>query len=264
VRAVAQHVLPLIDLAPVERRGVEVDDELGAAVGHLLHGTGGRPGVLAHRDAHAHAGHHEQRERFGARREVALLVEDGVVGQAALAIRAHHPAVVDDGGGVEQAGHDPGQHRFGTAVDEADDGHGGLPGGDRRRPVQRPEVVLHEGGLEQQILGWVAGDGQFREDDEITTGVHGLGVGGDDAFEVAVEVSHHGVDLGGGQAHTGHAASLGPPVRGTRGRPRQRPSRNRVVARRAAAEPTGNAPRPAPPDGRSGPGITSRQGRQRR
>ena len=99
-----EHPLAVGGLAAVVRRGVDVDGELGAAVG--LHGERavGTPDVLADADADVDATDDVQLERIGlvAGREVAGLVEHRVVGQQPLAVGAEHPAVGTHGGGVEQ------------------------------------------------------------------------------------------------------------------------------------------------------------------
>ena len=99
-----EHPLAVGGLAAVVRRGVDVDGELGPAVG--LHGerTVGAPDVLADADADVDAADHVQLQRVGlaARREVAGLVEHGVVRQQALAVGAEDPPVGAHGGGVEQ------------------------------------------------------------------------------------------------------------------------------------------------------------------
>src|SRR5204862_4706811 len=67
-------------LAPVVRRGVDVRNDLHAAVAILLPQTPGPPRVLAHRDAEVRARESNRAPRI-ARFEVALLVEDAVVGE---------------------------------------------------------------------------------------------------------------------------------------------------------------------------------------
>ena len=85
-----QHPLAVGGLAAVVRRGVDVHRQLGAAVG--LHGERavGAPHVLADADADLDPADLVQLERVGLvpGREVAGLVEHGVVGQQALAVRA--------------------------------------------------------------------------------------------------------------------------------------------------------------------------------
>jgi len=91
-------------------------------------------------------------------------------------------------------------------LDEADDGHavGGLG---RHRP-QGLHVGGHEAGLQQEVLGRVAGDGQLGEGGDIGPGLDRLPVGGQDALDVAVQVADAGVDLAGSDAQAGHRASV--------------------------------------------------------
>ena len=125
-----QHLLAVRGLAAVVRRAVDVDGQLGAAVG--LHGERavGAPDVLADADADLDAADRRRARGVGlvARREVAGLVEDGVVGQQPLAVRAEDLAAGAHGGGVEQVA---------VLVDEADD----------RRAAPRAGGQLAEGGL---------------------------------------------------------------------------------------------------------------------
>ncbi len=164
-----QHPLAVRGLAAVVGRGVDVDGELGAAVG--LHGERSvrAPDVLADADADLHAADDVQLERVGlvARREVAGLVEHRVVGQQALAVGAEHPAVGADRRGVEQVE---------VGVDEADDGRAAA--GVRRPAAARAaSVSATNAGLEHEILGRVAGDRQLGEGDDVAAGGLGLVVG---------------------------------------------------------------------------------------
>ena len=80
------------DLAGVVRRGVDVDDQLGARRRPARRSGRRAPGVLADADADPHAADHEQLERLGPGREVALLVEHRVVGQRAACGRCRRTA----------------------------------------------------------------------------------------------------------------------------------------------------------------------------
>ena len=145
------------------RRGVHVHDQLGTA--EALEGDRAvrAPGVLADADADPHAPDHVELGPLGTGREVPLLVEHGVVRQQPLAVDAGHlPADADGGGVVEVA---PG-------VDEADDGR--APAGAGGHLGQGGAVVGHEPGLEHQVLGGVAGDGQLGEGSQVGPGRLGL------------------------------------------------------------------------------------------
>ena len=136
------------------------------------------------------------------RREVASLVEHGVVRQQALAIRADDLAV--------------GAHRrrvveVAIGVDEADDRRAAT--GVRGDLGQRLEVVGDEPGLQHEILRRVPGDGQLGEGDDVAAGRLGLVVGGDDLGDVALEVADRRVQLGESDPQAGHSvkASDQPP-----------------------------------------------------
>ncbi len=107
-----------------------------------------------------------------------------------------------DGGGVVQVA---------VAVHEAH--HGGAAAGAGGQLGQRLQVVLDEAGLEQQVLGWVAGDGQLGEHGHVGPGVLGLLQGGQDALHVALQVAHDRVELAGGDPHSGHGQSVPGPAR---------------------------------------------------
>ena len=94
--------LALLGSPDVERRGGEVDDELGTRGGELGRRRPGNPHVLADRDPDLRACHVDERELV-AGSEVALLVEDAVVGQVPLlrpagdfAVRADRARVVEN------------------------------------------------------------------------------------------------------------------------------------------------------------------------
>src|SRR5262249_29625988 len=89
----AQRLLPR-----VIGRSVGNDDDLGARLARAPRGTG-KPDVLADDDAHAHTGDVDQ-TRLASRLEVALLVENGVVGQLAFAVHGRDLAVAQDRGRV--------------------------------------------------------------------------------------------------------------------------------------------------------------------
>ena len=116
-----------------------------------------------------------------------------------------HLALRTQGGGVEQ----PARR---VTVDVADDGRA-APGG-CGHPGEDGLVVGHEGRPPEQVLGWVAGDGQLREHGQVGPALFGGVQRRRDPLRVAVEVAHHGVDLARGHAHSGHALSLPAPLPG--------------------------------------------------
>ena len=134
-RALGEHRHPLAALAAVVGRAGRVGDQRRALLGL---GRGGRaldPAVLADRQPDAVAGDVDDHRRL-AGNEVALLVEDGVVGQPVLAVDAAHAAVGEHREGVV------GVARIAAAGDrlgEADqDGHRRRP----RPPTPRPRAGL--------------------------------------------------------------------------------------------------------------------------
>ena len=122
--------------------------------------------------------------------EVAVLVEDAVVGQELLAVDRLHLAVDADGAGVEEVAVEM------RRADERCDARRG-----RRDLVERPRGGLEEPRSKEQVLGRVAGDGQLGEEDEVGATRPGLLEPAEDAAAVAVEVADNGVDLGEGEAH---------------------------------------------------------------
>ena len=91
-RAHLQHLLALAVLADVERRRGDVRDQLRAGEREIGRRRSRLPDVLADRRADEHVAEAQQ-EQVVARREVAVLVEDAVVRQVALAVDAAHLAV---------------------------------------------------------------------------------------------------------------------------------------------------------------------------
>jgi hypothetical protein len=65
----------------------------------------------------------------------------------------------------------------------------------RRDLGERPFGGAHEPGAEQQVLGRIAGDGEFREEDEIAALRARVLEPSDDQVAVAVQVADDGVDL---------------------------------------------------------------------
>jgi len=136
-----EHARAFSQPAGVIRRGVDIDHQLGAGGRLLGDRPEGTPGVLADRDADPDAPDQEQLGGPGARREIALLVKDAVVGQRLLVVHALHLPEGTDGGGVIQVG---------ALVDEADHRRAAL--GCRRHLAERLQVVGNEPGLQQEVL----------------------------------------------------------------------------------------------------------------
>ena len=201
-----EHALALARLARVERRGVDVDDHLGAVERGVVGGAVGVPDVLAHRDRHLDTADEEAR-RLAAGMEVALLVEDPVVGEAVLAVARDDRALVDDGGAVVE-----------HAVElHASDDERREPRGVTSEGRERGLRLVDERRANQQVLGWVAGYGQLGEGDDIGVERGGAARGVEDARAVAVEVTDGGVDLGESHPQMPHPDSVPrESVRGTR------------------------------------------------
>ena len=125
--------------------------------------------------------------------EVALLVEDGVVGQPVLAVDRLHGAVGEHGervvGVAEVAA---ARNRLGEA-DEGDD----LPDAASQLLDGAP-VGLDEVPLQVEVLGRVAGQAELGEDDQLGALVAGADDPLGDLRGVAVDVADGGVDLGQG------------------------------------------------------------------
>ena len=189
-RADAQHLLALAVLADVERRGRDVGDELRAGEREVGRGRAGLPDVLADRRADQDVAEAQQ-EQVAAGREVAVLVEDAVVRQVALAVDAADLAVGEDVAGVVEVG---------VEVRRADErGDAARARGERG---DRPARGADERGPQQQILGRVAGDGELREEDEVGAGGARLGEGAAIRSRVAVDVADDGVHLGERESHS--------------------------------------------------------------
>ena len=124
------------------------------------------------------------------RREVAVLVEDAVVRQVALAVDVAHLAVREHEARVVEVG---------VEVRRADER------GDAVRRLgdllDRAARRADEAGAEEQVLGRVAGDDELREEDEVGAGVAGPPEPLDDAVRVAVDVADDAIDLGECESH---------------------------------------------------------------
>ena len=154
-RARDEHLLAVLRLADVERRRGEVDEQLGAGEREVGRRRARLPDVLADRRPDQRVAEPEQ-QQLAARREVAVLVEDAVVRQEALAVEALHLAVGADGAGVAEVAVEPGR------ADERRSARCTL-----RDLAQRLLGGADEARAEQQVLGRVPGDGELGEEDEL-------------------------------------------------------------------------------------------------
>ena len=188
-----EHRLALAQPAGVVRRGVDVHDELGTT-GRLGEDRPRRaPRVLADRDRDTYATDREQRSVVLPRLEVPLFVEDGVVGQEMLAVRAEDTALGAHRGRVVEVA---------VGLGEPDDRRG--PPRARGDLLERLEGLRDERRPQQKVFRRVPGDRQLREGDEVAAGRFGAVVGVEDARRVALEVADHEVELGSGDADTRH------------------------------------------------------------
>ena len=124
------------------------------------------------------------RIRLGAGSEVAGFVEDRVVGQQTFAVGPEDAAVGTHSGGIEQVE---------VLVDEAE--HGDATSRVTGKASQRRLVVGDKTGLEDEVLGGIAGDGQFGKGGDVAAGLLGQLVGAEDLDEVAVEITDRRIEL---------------------------------------------------------------------
>ena len=192
-----EHALAGGELARVVGRAVDVDDDLRAGLPLQGHGAEGVPDVLTdvHADGDAADGV-DGADAAGA--EVAVLIKDAVVGQVDLVVDAHELAVAGEGGGVVDL--------VALAVHKADD-DGDAPGGGDDL-IEGGEVVADEGGLEEQVLGRVAGEHELGEGDEVGLPLAGLLDAAQDDAGVAGDVADGGVHLRQGQSKGPHGLLL--------------------------------------------------------
>jgi hypothetical protein len=184
-----EHLLAVFGLADVERRGRQVDDQLRAGEREVGRRRAGLPHVLADRRADQDVAVLQQ-EEVVPRREVAVLVEDAVVGQETLAVdrldlarRAYRARVVEVAVEVRSA-----DQRRDSARGACD-------------LVERALGGADEPGAQEEVFGRISGDCELREEDEIRMGLLRLLQPAEDALAVAVEVADDGVDLGERESH---------------------------------------------------------------
>ena len=190
-RARDEHLLALVGAADVERRRRDVDEQLRAGQREVGRGWARLPHVLADSRPDERLAVLEQNQ-VATRCEVAVLVEDAVVRQEALAVDAADLAAGEHEAGVVEVG---------VEVGGADE---------RRDPVRLARELLDralrrpdEPRPQEQVLGRVAGDGELGEEDEVGARLTRLGEPGQDPATVAVEVADDGVDLRECESHPG-------------------------------------------------------------
>src|SRR5215212_4289044 len=152
----AEHTLSEGALASVVGGGRDVQEHAGSRECLFVRRSARVPDVLAH----AHPDEvaievHERRSRTLP--EVAVLVEDTVVGEVMLVVAVQDLAPREHGAGVVQVS---------VEVDEADGGHHvlrNLPG----ELAESPHILLDKARAHQEVLGRIAGDGQLGIGDEI-------------------------------------------------------------------------------------------------
>ena len=182
-RPLGEHPLALEPLAGVVGRGRDVDDQRRPGARLERGGRARLPDVLADRQPDLAAAELDQC-RATAALEVALLVEDAVVGQVQLAVDRLHGAAGDHRERVVDVVLALGE------ADERDD-----PLGRRRDAVQRRARVAQEVLLEQQVLWRVAGQRKLGEEHELGAGLAGAVGQLDDRALVAGDVAHDCVHL---------------------------------------------------------------------
>ena len=184
-----QHLLTLLGFADVERRRREVDEQLRSGKREIGCRRAGLPDVLADRRPDQYVAEAEE-EQVAPPREVAMLVENAVVGEIPLPVDAADGAVGQHGAAVVQ-----------VCVEEGDADERRDAGALARDRPQRLSGRSDETGPEQEILGRVARDCELGEDHEVGAGLTG-GLGRrHDPLAVSVEVADDGVHLRKRQPH---------------------------------------------------------------
>ena len=179
----AQHLLALAPLAQMERRGRDVADHVRAGKREVGRRRPRLPDVLADGRPDERVAEPQQ-EETPAGLEVPVLVEDSVVRQEALAADPPHLAAPQHGAGVEE---------ITIEVREPDERRD-----PRRLGRDRLEAAARgaqKSGLEQEILGRIAGHRELREEDEVGACATRLLEPRHDALAISVEVADHRVDL---------------------------------------------------------------------
>ena len=155
------------------------------------------------------------------RPEPPLLIEHGVVGEEALGHRPHHSSTGCHHRCVDELAA-PG---IGRLLERAcRDSIGGQHRADHRRTAtscggdhlcQGDLGVCDEALLEQEVLWWVARDGELREQDKIDAAHRGLLDRPDRRSGVGRKIANGRVNLGGRHSDRAHQRSLTTPRSGT-------------------------------------------------
>ena len=237
-------------------------------------GPYGDPDVLADRDADLDAADHVQLERIGvvAGREVAGLVEHGVVREQPLAVRAERPR-------RSRTPRRRCSRSRSASTNPTTAAHAPGAGGEL---AERGPVVGDEPRLQHEVLGRVAGDRQLGEGDDVAARGLGPVVRVDQLGQVAVEVADGRVELGQRDSEHGHGRDATGraglrllsdvrPGRPDGGRATADDRRQGGVGHRAARrppgahrrrQPGGQRDRGARPGGRAGAGRVDRRRRR--
>ncbi len=203
---------PDVVLVALVRRAVDDDEQTGAGGAHLRDRSAVLPEVLADGEGDVDAvDAHDRGARAGD--EVAVLVEDAVVGQVVLGVAGDDASAVEDGGGVLRRAARAAEAVVGVgdAVEVADhhdqptEALGLEPGGEG---VERGAARVLERRPQREVLDRVAGEHHLGERDEVGTRRRRLVRPGHDQVRVAREVADGRVDLGEGEPQLRHDASL--------------------------------------------------------
>ncbi len=185
-----QHLLALLGLADVERRGREVHDQLRAGKREIRLGRAGLPDVLADRDTDGRLSE-LQDDEVAPLREVPVLVEDAVVRKEVLAVDGSDSPLGADRAGVREVAVEP------WCPDERDETL--CRGCDL---LERLTCRADETRPEEEILGWIAARRELREDDEIGSRGARVVQRREDPRAIAVEVADHGIQLCESDSHS--------------------------------------------------------------
>ena len=213
------------------RRCVHVHHELGPTGGLQRDRAAGKPQVLADGDAHGHARHFVELEIASSparttalRRRPRSWGADACGTPRARPRRRTRPRRCGAGaahpdGRFPGHGARTGRVRHGMIeilvprhVDEPDERHTRRGGGGHL--LQSGQVVRHEGRLQQQVLGGIAGDGELGEGCDV--GAFGLDArqAVDDPRHVAFHFADDGVELAQRHTQVGHGKILSAPSAG--------------------------------------------------
>ncbi len=178
-----EHLLPLLRLAHVERRGREIDDELRAGESEIGCRRPRLPEVLADGGRNVDLAQADEQE-IASLGEVAVLVEDAVVREEVLAVDRLHAPVRAYRARVGQIAVEP------RRADECDDA------GRRARDLrQRLVGGADEAWTEEEILRGVARDGELGIDDEISACVVRVCEPAEDLLPISGQIADDRVDL---------------------------------------------------------------------